>query len=57
MRLTHVTDMKGIMSPMTKAQKIYRIARQYLSREDARYVAIKLADKTHAELFALLAAR
>ncbi len=49
--------MKGIMSPMTKAQKIYRIARQYLSREDARYVAIKLADKTHAELFALLAAR
>ena len=57
MRLTHVTDMKGIMSPMTKAQKLYRELRKHLSRDDARYVAIKLADKTHAELFALLAAR
>ena len=50
MRLNHVTDMKGIMSPMTKAQKLYRELRKHLSRDDARYVATGLAGKSSADI-------
>ena len=36
--------------PMTKAQRLYRELRKHLARDDARYVATGLADKSAADI-------
>lgn len=35
---------------MTKAQRLYRELRKHLARDDARYVATGLADKSSADI-------